>query len=92
MGGVRPLQPSASGRHLAHAPTVADRPLRPQPLIENILCARLWAHFLPSRNALSDERHPQGTGQYLCLSVEVCRSIRGGQVGASNPERLLEGK
>lgn len=58
MGVLPQLQPSISGLELTSAPTVADRPLVPQPFLEAILCARHWAQFLSLRNMLSDERDP----------------------------------
>lgn len=82
-GCSAPLQASVSGLQLAPAPTVAGRPLGPQ-CIEDIVCARLWANFLPSRN-----KHAI---RWAKVNREKCpESIREDWVGASNPERLPEG-
>lgn len=49
---------AATANFWGTAGTSSNRLWVPQPLIEDILCVRLWAQFLPSRKMLSGGRDP----------------------------------
>lgn len=71
---------SISGVELAPPQRVAGEALVPSPLVEDTLCAGLWAWFLPSRNSWQ-----VGLDAMTYASAEVCKG------GASNPERIPRG-